>query len=83
MMRDKIIKMSDGQEYYILEDVEYNGKKYVLSLECNLDKDTVNENDYLVMEVAFENDDLMIKIVDDVEVAKVVVSMLLNKVKNN
>ena len=27
MVKDKIMQMDNGKSYYVLEDVEYNGKK--------------------------------------------------------
>lgn len=83
MVKDKVMQMENGKSYYVLEDVEYNGKKYVLSLECDLDKDTINEEDYLVMELSMADGELAIKRIEDDNVAKVVVSLLLNKVKND
>jgi len=83
MVRDKIIQMDNGNNYYVLEEVEYNGKKYILTLECDLDKDDIKSEDYLVMELAINGDALSIKPILDNEVAKVVVAMLLNKIKND
>jgi len=81
MIKDKVITMENGQSYYIIEEVEYNNKKYILSLECDLDKDTVNEDDYLVMELELTNDDFIIRNIQDDETAKVVANMLLMKLQ--
>lgn len=84
MVRDKIFQMDNGKSYYVLEEVEYNGRKFLLSVECDVEKDElVNENDYHVMEMAFENGDLMIKQVEDDNLAKTVSVMLINKVREN
>lgn len=81
MIKDKLITMENGQSYYVIEEVEYNNKKYVLSLECDLDKDTVNEDDYLVMELELTEDDFIIRNIQDDETAKVVANMLLIKLQ--
>jgi hypothetical protein len=81
MIKDKVITMENGQSYYVIEEVEYNNKKYVLSLECDLDKDTVNEDDYLVMELELTEDDFVIRNIQDDETAKVVANMLLIKLQ--
>lgn len=83
MVKDKIMQMDNGKSYYVLEEVEYNGKKYILSLECDLDNDSVNSDDYLVMELCMDNDELSIRRIDDDNVATVVMAMLLNKIKND
>ena len=83
MVKDKIFQMDNGKSYYVLEDVEYNGKKYILSLECDLDKDSVNEEDYFVMELSIVDGELAIKRVEDDNISKIVIAMLLNNVKND
>lgn len=83
MLKDKVMQMENGKSYYILDSVEYDGKLYALALECDLDKDEVNEEDYFAMEVAMDGDDLSIKHILDDNVAQIVVSMLLTKIRNS
>ena len=83
MVKDKVIQMDNGKSYYVLEEIEYQGKKYILTLECDLEKDKVNEDDYFAMELAIETGELNIKKIDDNDIAKVVVGMLLSKMQNN
>lgn len=83
MVKDKVIQMDNGKSYYVLEEIEYQGKKYILTLECDLEKDMVNEDDYFAMELTIENGELNIKKIDDNDIAKVVVGMLLSKMQNN
>ena len=83
MVKDKVIQMEDDKNYYVLEEVEYLNRKFLLSLECDLDKDTINEEDYLVMELVLENNDLVIKRVLDENITKTVVVMLLQKIRNS
>lgn len=83
MVKDKVIQMDNGKNYYVLEEVEYNNKKYILTLECNLEQDTINEEDYLVMQLDIKNEDLHIKKITDNNIATIVTTMLLNKIKNS
>lgn len=82
MIKDKIIEMDNGKNYYILEEVSYNGKKYLLSAECNLEKDEINEEGYIVMEMIIENEELKINQIKDNELTNIVTNMLINKVRN-
>ena len=82
MIKDKIIEMDNGNSYYILNDITYNNKKYLLSVECNLEKDEIKEDDYLVMELVIENDELVIKQIEDDNLALIVTNLLINKIKN-
>lgn len=81
MIKDRIIQMDDGQNYYVLEEVEYKNKKYVLSLECDLDKDEINEDDYLIMEIVLVENDIVIKNIDNNVDIKIIASMLFDKMK--
>lgn len=77
------MQMENGKSYYILDSVEYNSKLYALALECDLDKDEVNEEDYFAMEIAMDGNDLAIKQILDDNTAQIVVGMLINKIKNS
>ena len=83
MIKDKIIQMDNGKSYYVLEDVEYNEKKYILSVECDLDKDEVNEEDYFVMELDMAGDELAVKHIEDDKIAKMVIELLMDKIRKN
>lgn len=84
MVKDKIIQMDNGKSYYTLEEVEYNGRKYLLTVECDIEKDElVNEDDYHIMELTFDNSDLVIKRVEDDNLAKTVAVMLIEKVRSS
>ena len=83
MIKNRIIQMENGRNYYVLEEVEYNNKKYVLSVECDLDKDYIEEDDYLIMEVALSGNDIVIKNVNSEKVAKIVSSILLEKIQKD
>ena len=83
MIKNRIIQMENGRNYYVLEEVEYNNKKYVLSVECDLDEDDIEEDDYLIMEVALSGNDIVIKNVNSEKVAKIVSSILLEKIQKD
>lgn len=83
MVKDKIIQMDNGKSYYVLDETSYNEKKYLIAIECDLEKDDANEEDYLVMELAIENNELAIKRITDDNIAKTVTKMLLEKIINN
>lgn len=83
MEKDKIIELTNGINYYILEEVSYNNKKYVLAGECDLDKDAMNEDEYIVMEIKVDGTDLITADIEDSEIAKNVTKMLLDKVRKD
>ena len=83
MIKDKIIEMDNGKNYYVLNDVEYQNKKYLLTIECDIEKDEIVDEDYLVMELDIVDNELAIKQIKDDKIAMIVTDMLLKKVKNS
>lgn len=82
MIKDRIIELENGTNYYILEDITYMEKKYVMAAECDLEKDSVNEDKYIIMEISIKNNDLYINNIEDDELAKKVTKLLLEKTRN-
>ena len=46
-MKDKIYTLANKYSYYVLEDLDYEGKKYVLAVECDPNIDTINEDELI------------------------------------
>lgn len=82
MLKDKVVQSENGRQYYVLEEINYDNKKYALALECDMDNDLINKDNYIVMEVTMNGDDLFLKNINDDDLAKKVISLLFNKVKN-
>lgn len=82
-MKDKIFKLRNGKDYYILEEILHNSKKYALAVECNLDKDEINEDELVVMEVKIVDCKLIVDEIYDDSVAEEVVMIFKNKIQNS
>lgn len=82
-MKDKIIKLDGNKSYYVLEDTVYNNKEYVLATLCDLEKDTIDEENLNLFEVKIVDDNLVINDDIDDEVAKKVTNILIEKVRNS
>lgn len=83
MIKDKIIELNNGINYYILDEISYNNKKYILAAECDLEQDKLKEENYIVAEIKVEGADLVTAHIEDKEVAQTVTKMLIEKVRNN
>lgn len=81
MIKDKVIKMDNGKSYYILEETVFENKKYILTLECDLEHDTADEENYYVMELVLDGSELSIKPIEDNNLADIVTKLLLEKAK--
>lgn len=82
MLKDKIVQDENGIQYYVLEELVHNNKKYIMALECDLDNDLVNKDDYVILEVVVNKDDLVLKNIDNDELIKVLVGLFFNKINN-
>lgn len=81
MVKDKIIELENGINYYVIEEIDHNDKKYVLAAMCDLEKEEVNEEDYIVMEIKIEDDALVTKNIKDDNIARIVTEKLIEKVR--
>jgi hypothetical protein len=81
MVKDKIIELENGTNYYVIEEIDHNDKKYVLAAMCDLEKEEVNEEDYIVMEIKIEDDALVTKNINDDNIARIVAEKLIEKVR--
>ncbi|MBQ8681510.1 MAG: DUF1292 domain-containing protein [Bacilli bacterium] len=82
MVKDKIIELENGTNYYILEEITYNDSKYILAVECNLDTEEVNEDEYIVQEIKLNNADLVTANIEDDAISQTVTKLLIEKVRN-
>lgn len=81
MIKDKIVELENGTNYYILEDITYNNKKYVLCAMCDLKNDILESEDYVVMELEIKNSELFINNIEDDNIALEVSKLLIEKVR--
>lgn len=83
MVKDRIIELDNGINYYILEEISYNNKKYILAALCNLGEETVDADKYLVLEIKIEDNNLITADIEDDNLANKVIELLVEKVKAN
>lgn len=82
-MKDKIIKLHNGKDYYMLEEIKYDGKKYVLAAQCDLKEDTINERELFLMQIRMDQDHLIAEEVSDDTLANAVINEFQKKFQEN
>lgn len=82
MIKDKMIELENGVNYYILEELTYNNKKYALAVECDLEKEEMNDDKYIVMEIKLDNNNLTTAYIEDDKEAAIISKMLLDKARS-
>lgn len=81
-MKDKIIELNDGQNYYVLDEINHNGNRYICATLCDMKNETVKEDELVVCEVKVANNQLTVNDVDET-VEKEIVNIFLQNMKNN
>ncbi|MDO5569782.1 MAG: DUF1292 domain-containing protein [bacterium] len=83
-MKGKIIELKDNSKYVVLEEMEYNNKKFIIASECKNENEEINEEDaMIIMEVALDGDDLSVIDIYDDEVAATISKKMLEKMKTS
>lgn len=78
-MINNIYELENGRQYVVIAEENIDNKKYVLVMECNYEKDEINE-DLLLKLVTTNSDGIVFKNVDE-ETANRVLPILLSKYK--
>lgn len=81
-MKDMIIKLKNGKDYYVLDKLLYNDKEYILVVLCDLEKDDINEEELIIMEVKVNNDELIVDEIYDDNLAQEVATLFKQKIQN-
>ncbi len=76
-MINNIYELENGRQYVVIAEENIDNKKYVLVMECNYEKDEINE-DLLLKLVTTNSDGIVFKNVDE-ETANRVLPILLTK----
>ena len=76
-MINYIYELENGRQYVVIVEENIDNKKYVLVMECNYEKDEINE-DLLLKLVTINGDGIVFKNVDE-ETANRVLPILLTK----
>ena len=74
-MINNIYELENGRQYVVIAEENIDNKKYVLVMECNYEKDEINEDLKLV---TINGDGIVFKNVDE-ETANRVLPILLTK----
>lgn len=81
-MKDKIYTLANNYSYYVLEELDYEGKKYILTVECDPKRDSIKEDELNVFEVSkSENGDLVLKALESNQ--ENIIALLIDKHNKN
>ena len=75
-MKDNVITLNGNVKCYVLDEMDYKGKKYIFCIQID-ENDEMIENATYVFEVTVSDDKLITKAIEDFEVASVVNNMFI------
>lgn len=63
-MKDNVITLENGIQYYVLNEIDHNGRRFILGIEVDNINDKVKES-YCILEVTSQNDKLVMGNITD------------------
>ena len=78
-MKDKVLKLKDGNIYYILDEIITENRRFIFSVLC--DYETI-KNNYYILELVMDNGKLMAKSVMDKIVLDNIKKIFLENLKS-
>ncbi len=75
-MKDKVLRLKDGNIYYILDEIINEDRRFIFSVLC--DYETI-KNDYYILELVMDNGKLITKSVIDEEILYNIKKIFLEK----
>lgn len=77
-MINNIYELENKRQYMVVAESNIENRKYVLVMECNYDKDEINEDELLLKEVVIINREIVFKNISS-EKANEILPILLSK----
>lgn len=77
-MINNIYELENGRQYIVIVEEDIDNKKYVLVMECNYEKDEINDEDLLLKLVTTKNGGVVFENVDN-SIVNQVLPVLLSK----
>lgn len=77
-MINNIYELENKRQYMVVAESNIENRKYVLVMECNYDKDEINEDELLLKEVVIINSEIVFKNISS-EKANEILPILLSK----
>ena len=82
-MKDKLLKLATGEDFYVLEELTYKDNRYVIGTIIDKNSKKINENELIIFKVVIYQDKLSLDDILDEELATIVSNLFLNKMRNN
>ena len=79
-MKDKMIETKDGDSLYVMDELTYNNRMFIFSVECDNSTKTVKQDEFIIMECKMDGKDIGLFDVDD-ETGAIVANMFIERLQ--
>jgi len=79
MYKDQILTLDNGLEYLVLNELDFNSRKFILGAMIDTRNDLIDEDDLFIKEVVSENGGPRVVSLEDEKELEAVSKLLLNK----
>ncbi len=79
-MKDKMVETKSGESLYVLDELTYDNRMFIFSVECDKDNESVKQNEFIVMECKMNGKELGLFDVDD-NTASIVSKMFIERLQ--
>ena len=82
-MEDTMITLENGINYYIIDDLDYEGRKFVIGSIVYLDEQELQDDNFLIKEIVKNGDQLVVIDIEDDQLAAEVTRLLIAKIQTS
>ena len=81
-MKDKIVKLKNGLEYVVVDELNYEGRNYVFAVQVDEISETITKN-FIFVEVSTDiNNKMTLKDIEDKFIFEKITSLFINRLNN-
>lgn len=75
-----MVETKSGESLYVLDELTYDNRMFIFSVECDKDNESVKQNEFIVMECKMNGKELGLFDVDD-NTASIVSKMFIERLQ--
>ena len=81
-MKDKLIKLKNGLEYVVIDELNYDGRNYACAVQVDEISETITKNFIFVEVLSDINNKMTLKDIEDKFMFEKITSLFFNKLSN-
>lgn len=79
MYKDQILTLDNGLEYLVINELDFNSRKFILGAMIDINNDLIDEENLFIKEVVSNNGSARVVSIEDDKELEAVSKLILNK----